>query len=247
MSFEERYAGAHEAVFGLSDDETVAFGRALGRLVDSELQGGNGLLVQAVKARSAILCPDDALYLVGQARDIPRFPGESADAYRARVTIPFDVHSWSGTAVGIADYSLEAYCTALGATAPVVTVLEDWQGAFPSTYGSWYSRFAVVIQGGTWTGGTLGGTWVLGTTALGSTATAAEISQVKLQVRRIKDAHSASVVVRVAVADVDLLGIDWTLGTSALADPSSVTEWVMLPLFGVDWTLGFSALCAYEL
>ena len=246
MSFEERYAKAHEAVFALSDTETVALGRVLGRLVDAELQAGTGLLVEGVKARSAILCPDDALNLVGEARDIPRFPGESHDAYRARLTIAFDTHAWSGTAKGIVD-SLEAYCSALGAADPVVTVLEDWQGAFPSALGSWYSRFVVLIQGGTWTGGTLGGTWVLGTTALGSTATADEIKQVKRQIRRIKDAHSASVVVRVAVADVDLLGIDWTLGTSALADPSSVTEWVMLPLFGVDWTLGFSALSAYEL
>lgn len=233
-------------IYDLSNPADVALIGYFGAGLDSETEPGTGLLVQAVKERWPNTCSDDALDSVGGTMQIPRFPGESDDAYRGRLKVAFETHSWGGTAKGIED-SIEAYCAALGATAPVVTVLEDWQGAFPSTWGSWYSRFAVVVQGGTWTGGTLGGTWVLGTTALGSTATAAEITQVKLQVRRIKDAHSASVVVRVAVDDVDLLGIDWTLGTSALADESAVTEWVMLPLFGVDWTLGFSALCAYEL
>jgi hypothetical protein len=247
MSFEERYAKAHESVFALSDTETVAFGRVLGRLIDTELQGGDGLLVQAVKARSAILCPDDALYLVGAARDLERYPGETDDAYRARVTAAFDAHEWAGTAKGIED-QLTAALLGMGAVSPVVTVLENWEGAYADG-ADWYSRIAIVIQcGGVWTGGTLGGTWVLGSTVLGSTATAPDVATMKRVVRKWKDAGAYPGVLRVVLdTSVDVLGIDWTLGTSALADPSSVTEWVMGPLFGSTWVLGSSPLADYQI
>jgi hypothetical protein len=47
------------------------------------------------------------------------------------------------------------------------------------------------------------------------------------------------------LTDLDLLGVDWTLGTSALGFPVDSVEWVMLPLLGIDWTLGASPLAAY--
>lgn len=247
MGFADRYEREHARTLALSDEETVAFGKVLGALSDGELASGTGLLVQAVKCRSALLCPDDALYLVGQARRLERYPGETADAYRARVSDPFGAHEWAGTAKGIED-QLTAALTAMGATAPVVTVLENWQGAYADG-ADWYSRIAVIIQcGGVWTEASLGGTWALGTNVLGSTATAAEVALMKRIIRKWKDCGAYPGVLRVLLDDtVDILGIDWTLGTSALGADSNVTEWVMGPLFGSTWFLGSSPLADYEI
>lgn len=238
---------AARRVHDLSGEDEIAFIGYAARGRDLELEPGTGLLCQAVKERFPTTCSDDALDHVGDTMQLERYPGETNDTYRARLSEAFDAHSWAGTAKGIQD-QLTAALTGLGATSPVVTVIENWNGAYADG-GDWYSRIAVVIQcGGVWTESSLGGTWVLGTTVLGSTATALEVAAMKRIVRKWKDCGAYPGVLRVLLDEtVDLLGIDWTLGTSALGADSTVTEWVMGPLFGSTWFLGYSPLADYEI
>lgn len=254
MPFEDRYAQAHEACYPLSDAETVAFGRVLGRLEDEELASGTGLLVQAVKARSAKLCPADALYLVGRDRDLERYPGETDAAYRARLEAAFDAHEWAGTAKGIED-QLTAALTAMGAAAPVVTVLEQWQGAYAGA--DWYSLISVVIQEGPWVRVVLGNggspdDFVLGTSVLGGTSvTPEDIALMKRVTRKWKDCGAYPARIK-ASSGIDVLGLGFTLGTSLLrAAPDKdqagyATEWIMGRRLGVDWYIG-AKLGAFEI
>jgi hypothetical protein len=218
-------------IYDLSNPADVALIGYFGAGLDSETEPGTGLLVQAVKERWPNTCSDDALDSVGGTMQILRFPGESHDAYRGRLKVAFDTHSWGGTAVGIADYSLEPYCVALGATAPVVTVLEDWQGPFAPWTGGWYSRFLVVIQGSPWTGLALDSAdAVLDDCTLGSTASVAEIAQVKRQILRIKDAHGLPVKVRAVLDGGPLLDIDAILDSSTLSDTGGAVDWPLVLL-----------------
>ena len=253
MAFEDRYARAHEACYPLSDAETVAFGRVLGRLEDEELASGTGLLVQAVKCRSAKLCPADALHLVGRDRDLERYPGETDAAYRARLEAAFDAHEWAGTAKGIED-QLTAALTAMGAAAPVVTVLELHEGAYQDS--DWYSLIAVVIQAGPWNRTVAGGPGYRFTAGVsvagGSSATPDEISTIKRIVRKWKDCGAYPAVIRVSNG-ADVAGIDFIAGTSVARSPNDGSgvayahEWIMGCRSGVNFIAGTSAAASYEI
>jgi len=247
--FQEAQERAAASIYDTSDPVTVNLLGYSGRGKDDELQPGTGLLVDAIKNRYSTIGADDALDLQGKTRDIERFPGETDAAYRARLQDPFETHIWDGTAKGIQDM-LTAYLTGLGAVLPVVTVLEEWRDAF-SDGASWYSRFVVVIQGGPWISGDAAalGTMVLGEGTLGSTATADEVSTVKRIVRKIKDAHSLPIEIRVlSLAEApfgDALGIDFVLGSSVLAPSEDQINWTMIQQLGVNFVLGSSKLATY--
>lgn len=222
---------AARRVYDLSAEKDITLIGYPDRGRDAELEPGTGLLCQAVKERFPTTCSDDALDLVGSNMQIERFPGESDDAYRARASNAFEAHSWSGTAVGIATYSLEPYCAALGATDPTVTVLEDWQGAFAPWTGGWYSRFLVVIQNSPWTGLELDSAEaVLDDCTLGSTASVDEIRQVKRQILKLKDAHGLPVTVRAILDGGPVLDVDAILDTSTLSDTGGAVDWPMVLL-----------------
>lgn len=221
---------AARRVYDLSGEDEITFIGYAARGRDLELEPGTGLLCQAVKERFPTTCSDDALDHVGDTMQVPRFPGETDDAVRARQSNAFEIHSWSGTAKGISDYSLEPYCAALGATAPAVTIFEDWQGPFPWT-GGWYSRFLVVIQGSPWDGLALDSAdAVLDACTLGSTASLAEIRQVKRQILQIKDAHSLPATVRAILDGGPVLDVDAILDSSTLSDEGGVVDWPLVAL-----------------
>lgn len=230
-------------VYDLSGDATFIGYSGRGR--DAEVQPVTGLLAVAAKVNFADVCPDDALDHTGATRALERFPRESDDAYRGRQVVAFDTWEYSGTAQGITS-SLESYMSALGSTAPDALVLEDWQSAFADdSEGVAYSRFVTVLRGTPWTPALLG-TMTLGT-VLGSTATPEEVRATKLQVRKWKDAHALPILVRVALADVDLLGVDFALGTSILANDEDANDWIMMRRLGVDFELGTTLLDTYEI
>jgi hypothetical protein len=230
------------------DDITLIGYAARGR--DLELEPGTGLLCQAVKERFPTTCSDDALDHVGDTMQIERYPGETDDTYRARLSGAFDAHSWAGTAKGIED-QLTAALTAMGAAAPVVTVLEQWQGAYAGA--DWYSLISVVIQEGPWVRVHAGEDFIAGASlAGGSNATLEEIALIKRIVRKWKDcgAYPARVKVRHLAP---CAGIDFIAGTSLATAPddkfgtSYVTEWIMGRRAGVDFIAGQSAPAAYEI
>lgn len=65
--------------------------------------------------------PDDALERIGQDRVIARVPGESLDAYRARLVGAWESWSWQGTGYGIA-----VAVGLLGYGTPLVITVRDY-------------------------------------------------------------------------------------------------------------------------
>lgn len=57
--------------------------------------------IQAVAARFVQLAPEDALGIIGDERLLPQNPGESAQAYRARLLAAPELWQWAGTEYGI--------------------------------------------------------------------------------------------------------------------------------------------------
>ena len=153
------------------------------------------------------------------------------------------------TAKGVEDQRTAAL-VAMGATAPVVTVLEQWQGAYAGA--NWYSLISVTIQDGPWSRVEFGVGFTLGETVLGGTsATLDEISTIKRIVRKWKDCGAYPARVK-ASTGADILGTDFVLGTSILRDMNDgnegySTEWIMGRRLGVDWKLGAAKLAAYEI
>lgn len=84
-------------------------GRALlsgwGQLLDEHAS----LIATGVLARFVERAPEDALNLLGTERGLVRFPGESLEAYRARVLAAWEFWSWVGTR-----YGMERYLAAAG-------------------------------------------------------------------------------------------------------------------------------------
>lgn len=149
-----------------------------GQFLDIELEATK----DAIKARFPSTGPDDALDKQGRDRDLERFPGETDVTYRNRISDPFAVWAWAGTALGIKN-SLNAYGI------ETVEIYEDHQGHFCD--GEWYSRFWVVIGDGT-----PGSTYWEPLTAPftppvtgGTTATRDEVCQVLRQILKWKSAH----------------------------------------------------------
>jgi hypothetical protein len=77
---------------------------ALGSVQDGEL----ALLRVAALSRLPARCPDDALDLCGQAFELPRYPGETNDGYRARLQNAFPAYTEGGSEQAIID-QLHAY------------------------------------------------------------------------------------------------------------------------------------------
>jgi hypothetical protein len=139
-------------------------------------------------------CPDDALPMLGEERRMPRYPGETAAAYKARLHAAWEAWEYAGTAQAIIS-QLEAFGLS---DIEVMTPRDwDWDSAAPGTWedgvggdANW-SRFWVVIKGHPWTGATwgAGGAWGSGG-VIGLSATRDEIAAVRDIVQRWKGAEA---------------------------------------------------------
>lgn len=124
-------------------------------LVWDTLQQGAG---EAVRASWLLedTYPEDALELTGSERSMPRYPGESAASYQARLHGAWDAWTYAGNESAIIG-QLEAF----GLTdVEIITARDwDWDSLAPGG-GTWeegvggednWSRFWVVIKGHPWT------------------------------------------------------------------------------------------------
>lgn len=143
----------------LADDNGLTLNGFLGGIRADE----RALLKEAVKARWPTLGPDDALGRQGLDRQIEQAPGETLDAFRARITDPFATWYWAGTKTGIRNIFLP-----WGFTAEQVLVFDDYEHHF--AVGEWHSRVNTVLDSvggqfttdGLWSGAGFyddGGSW----------------------------------------------------------------------------------------
>jgi hypothetical protein len=105
---------------GLAPDPWMRgeWGHRFWAAIGEELDAAEATLVAGIRARFPSCCPDDGLWRIGEERGgIDRAPGESQDAYVARLLDAPITWKWSGTTTGI----LRAF-EALGwtATSPAV-------------------------------------------------------------------------------------------------------------------------------
>ena len=171
----------------LNGPQGETWANVLGGIQDQEL----ALLRVAALSRFPATCPDDGLDLLGQAFDLGRFPGESNDAYRARLAAAWPTYDIAGSAQAIVA-SLQAYGFV------DVLVLPVWQAPapfLPESSSTSYSEFYVFLGPDMGTTGILPlilGSWTLGSSpgsTLGSSATVAQITAAKRQILRWKAAH----------------------------------------------------------
>lgn len=73
--------------------------QAMGLLADALAEGAR----QAARARWISTCPEDALELHGVSMGWTRAPGESAEEFRARLSLNWHLQEWRGTEKGIKD------------------------------------------------------------------------------------------------------------------------------------------------
>jgi len=79
----------------------AARARALMAGLGSGLDEAVARLTTGVLARFADRAPEDALALLGAERGLSRYPGESGDAFRARVLGVWSFWVWAGTEIGV--------------------------------------------------------------------------------------------------------------------------------------------------
>lgn len=122
----------------------------------------------------------DALTYLGRERLMPRYPGESAAAYKARLWAAWDAWKQAGTTQG-----LTSQLAAWGVTAEIKEMWDwDWDGDTDN-----WSRFWVVITGHPWAGTNWGEFEYGDGTTYGSSASADDIASVRSLVRKWKPAH----------------------------------------------------------
>jgi Phage tail protein (Tail_P2_I) len=91
------YWQADMAPTALSDTHSQVFLGALGREKDAVLKA----VTDAMMCWYVETCPADALVYHGQDRLLPRFPGETLGAYRARLRAAWQIWALAGTPAGI--------------------------------------------------------------------------------------------------------------------------------------------------
>jgi len=162
-------------------------------------------LREAIKARWPGIGPFSALGLQGQGFDVERFPGETDEAYTARLSSAWETHKLAGTKRAIIE-SLRAYGV------PDALVFEDWEGAFAP--GDWYSRFWVVLGPDFGSLGLhpLSMPFELGSATLGTSATLDQVRAIKRQILKWKDTHGFPVGVVLRFGDAPILGVGLALG-----------------------------------
>lgn len=173
-------------------------------------------------ARCALVgsCPDDALTYHAAERALEQYPGESFDAWRARLVAVWDAFEFLGTEIGLrgaltgAGYA-PSISTAIGAApswwggawppASEGPRPPAWVGTWPAVAGTvahWPSRFWVTLASTayapwSWDDGPNWGddiTW-------GSTATVAQVTLVKRIIKRWRPPHCVCIGVYAQLTD----------------------------------------------
>lgn len=170
--------------------------------------GGDELLADAkvaVKARLPSEAPEDALPLLGADRVMPRLPGETVAAWRARIADAWETWRWAGTRHG-----LEVVIGQLGFTSYRLKTAADFAPGLPPGHrGDLWARWWLFIYVHPWTRTTWGsGTWGSGT--WGSSASAADVARVTGALRQVTNARDRGTV-RLYFGGTALGG--WGLGT----------------------------------
>jgi hypothetical protein len=92
-------------------------GRRWAEVLGAVLDESASLTATGVLARFAARAPEDALATLGAERTLTRYPGESGDAFRARVLGAWEFWQWSGT-----EYGLGLALSQLGYNSAIVPV-----------------------------------------------------------------------------------------------------------------------------
>lgn len=154
--------------------------------------GGDELLSDAkvaVKVRFPDLAPEDALPKVGADRVLPRLPGETLAAWRARLSGAWEVWSWAGTRHG-----LEVVAGQLGFEHYRLKTTADFAPGLPPGHrADLWARWWLFVYAHPWTRTTWGsGTWGSGT--WGSSASAEDVARVKGALRTVSNARDLGAV-----------------------------------------------------
>lgn len=106
------------------------------------VEGNIGIWRETAKMRFALHAPDDALPMIGDARQLERAPRETVEAYRARLRRSFEIHGDRT--------SPDAYRHALEPLGVAPTDVFPWSW-FEAGIGAWWSTVWIVVDA---TGGT---------------------------------------------------------------------------------------------
>lgn len=139
----------------LANDAGNVWAGSFGTLADGIVDGATN----AVKCSIIQTAPDDALPYLGAARPhVIRYPGESADSYRAALAQAFDFAGLLGT-----DWGIITMLARAGLSAQIVRNNQWNADGHPGNVDPYWARFWVVIQNpGTWSAGSRwggGGRW----------------------------------------------------------------------------------------
>lgn len=98
--------------------------------------------IAAVNCRfiaNSSISPDDALVAVGHDRGLEQVPGETNDAYRARLVDAWNAYQWAGTKKGLLDQLAIVGCTN-------VQIQENWEYTGPGADPTQWWRFWITIR-----------------------------------------------------------------------------------------------------
>lgn len=211
-----------------------AFGRAKDALED--------LTRQAVKARHIALMPDDALDPAGQDRGIERYPADTNESYRARLSVPWTTWQGAGTRPGIVG-QLNAY----GITG--VTLENQGRDGWASDNDTYnYSRFWVLFTAGghPWSALTVGSGLIVGEeTVVGSTMTLTQYKSLRHIVHKWRDGAGLGVEFIVIYSGI-IASPQLVAGNTTIAGASIAR----LPIgrffgYGFGQVAGDSCVCGY--